>query len=105
MSMIELTFVRGSVEDDALGRLADELVTALLRAERAGYWWQHGRLPTLKRSRIEAVRFCCVPVPGDVFLRVQDRAVCPDNLGELSRQSKSSAPERTRLSAADEALS
>jgi phenylpyruvate tautomerase PptA (4-oxalocrotonate tautomerase family) len=35
MPMIDLTFVRGSVDDDALGRLADELVTALLRAERA----------------------------------------------------------------------
>lgn len=35
MPMIDLTFVRGSLDDDALGRLADELVTALLRAERA----------------------------------------------------------------------
>ncbi|WP_068179187.1 tautomerase family protein [Mycobacterium sp. UM_CSW] len=35
MPMIDLTFVRGSVDDDALGRLADALVTALLRAERA----------------------------------------------------------------------
>lgn len=33
--MIDLTFVRGSLEDGALGRLADELVSALLRAERA----------------------------------------------------------------------
>ncbi|OBI89390.1 tautomerase family protein [Mycobacterium sp. 1245805.9] len=35
MPMIDLTFVRGSVDDEALARLADELVTALLRAERA----------------------------------------------------------------------
>lgn len=35
MPMIDLTFVRGSVEEPALDRLADELVTALLRAERA----------------------------------------------------------------------
>jgi phenylpyruvate tautomerase PptA (4-oxalocrotonate tautomerase family) len=35
MPMIDLTFVRGSVDDRALGRLADELVTVLLRAERA----------------------------------------------------------------------
>jgi phenylpyruvate tautomerase PptA (4-oxalocrotonate tautomerase family) len=33
--MIDLTFVRGAVDDDALARLADELVTVLLRAERA----------------------------------------------------------------------
>ena len=33
--MIDLTFVRGSFDDDALRRLTDELVTALLRAERA----------------------------------------------------------------------
>jgi phenylpyruvate tautomerase PptA (4-oxalocrotonate tautomerase family) len=35
MPMIDLTFVRGSVDDRALSRLADELVTVLLRAERA----------------------------------------------------------------------
>ncbi len=35
MPMIDLTFLRGSLDDAALGRLADELVTALLRAERA----------------------------------------------------------------------
>jgi len=35
MPMIDLTFVRGSVDDQALGTLADELVTVLLRAERA----------------------------------------------------------------------
>jgi phenylpyruvate tautomerase PptA (4-oxalocrotonate tautomerase family) len=35
MPMIDLTFVRGSVDDQALSSLADELVTALLRAERA----------------------------------------------------------------------
>lgn len=35
MPMIDLTFVRGSVDDQALSRLTDELVTALLRAERA----------------------------------------------------------------------
>ena len=33
--MIDLTFVRGSVEPQALEHLADQLVTALLRAERA----------------------------------------------------------------------
>ena len=33
--MIDLTFVRGSLHDEALSRLTDELVTALLRAERA----------------------------------------------------------------------
>ncbi|MGO9926240.1 MAG: tautomerase family protein [Mycobacterium sp.] len=35
MPMIDLTYVRGSLEERALGRLSDELVTALLRAERA----------------------------------------------------------------------
>ena len=35
MPMIDLTFVRGSLEDQALSRLTDELVTVLLRAERA----------------------------------------------------------------------
>ena len=35
MPMIDLTFVRGSLNDHALGLLTDELVTALLRAERA----------------------------------------------------------------------
>jgi phenylpyruvate tautomerase PptA (4-oxalocrotonate tautomerase family) len=35
MPMIDLTFVRGSVDDAALSRLTDELVTVLLRAERA----------------------------------------------------------------------
>ncbi len=35
MPMIDLTYVRGSLEEQALGRLSDELVTALLRAERA----------------------------------------------------------------------
>ncbi|OBH90446.1 tautomerase family protein [Mycobacterium scrofulaceum] len=35
MPMIDLTFVCGSVDDEALSRLTDELVTALLRAERA----------------------------------------------------------------------
>ncbi|OBG39406.1 tautomerase family protein [Mycobacterium sp. E3198] len=35
MPMIDLTYVRGSLDDEALDRLTDELVTALLRAERA----------------------------------------------------------------------
>jgi phenylpyruvate tautomerase PptA (4-oxalocrotonate tautomerase family) len=35
MPMIDLTYLRGSVEQQALEHLADELVTALLRAERA----------------------------------------------------------------------
>jgi phenylpyruvate tautomerase PptA (4-oxalocrotonate tautomerase family) len=35
MPMIDLTFVRGSLTDEALRGLADELVTVLLRAERA----------------------------------------------------------------------
>ena len=35
MPMIDLTYVRGSLDDQALGRLTDELVTVLLRAERA----------------------------------------------------------------------
>lgn len=35
MPMIDLTYVCGSLDDQALGRLTDELVTALLRAERA----------------------------------------------------------------------
>ena len=35
MPMIDLTYVRGSLDDEALGQLTDELVTALLRAERA----------------------------------------------------------------------
>ena len=35
MPMIDLTYLRGSLDDRALGRLTDELVTALLRAERA----------------------------------------------------------------------
>jgi phenylpyruvate tautomerase PptA (4-oxalocrotonate tautomerase family) len=35
MPMIDLTFVRGSLKDEALSGLTDELVTALLRAERA----------------------------------------------------------------------
>ena len=35
MPMIDLTFVRGSIDEAALSRLTDELVTALLRAERA----------------------------------------------------------------------
>lgn len=35
MPMIDLTFVRGSVDDASLRRLTDELVTVLLRAERA----------------------------------------------------------------------
>ena len=35
MPMIDLTFVRGSVDEEALSRLTDELVTVLLRAERA----------------------------------------------------------------------
>jgi phenylpyruvate tautomerase PptA (4-oxalocrotonate tautomerase family) len=34
MPMIDLTFVRDSVQPDALNQLTDELVTALLRAER-----------------------------------------------------------------------
>ena len=33
--MIDLTFVRGSLQTDALTRLTDELVAILLRAERA----------------------------------------------------------------------
>ena len=35
MPMIDLTYVRGSLEQRALERLTDDLVTALLRAERA----------------------------------------------------------------------
>lgn len=35
MPMIDLTFVRGSIDEEALGRLTDELATVLLRAERA----------------------------------------------------------------------
>ncbi len=35
MPMIDFTFVRDSVDEQALSRLTDELVTALLRAERA----------------------------------------------------------------------
>src|ERR1700739_3856108 len=35
MPMIDLTFVRGSLTDAALSELTDELVTVLLRAERA----------------------------------------------------------------------
>jgi len=35
MPMIDLTFVRGSLDDRALAGLTDELVTVLLRAERA----------------------------------------------------------------------
>jgi phenylpyruvate tautomerase PptA (4-oxalocrotonate tautomerase family) len=35
MPMIDLTYVRGAVDDDAVSSLTDELVTALLRAERA----------------------------------------------------------------------
>jgi phenylpyruvate tautomerase PptA (4-oxalocrotonate tautomerase family) len=35
MPMIDFTYVRGSLDDRALARLTDELVTALLRAERA----------------------------------------------------------------------
>ena len=35
MPMIDLTYVRGSLDETALGRLTDELVAALLRAERA----------------------------------------------------------------------
>jgi phenylpyruvate tautomerase PptA (4-oxalocrotonate tautomerase family) len=35
MPMIDVTYVRGSIDDDALTGLTDELVTALLRAERA----------------------------------------------------------------------
>ena len=35
MPMIDVTYVRGSLEQQALSRLTDELVTALLRAERA----------------------------------------------------------------------
>lgn len=35
MPMIDVTYVRGSLDDQALARLTDELVTALLRAERA----------------------------------------------------------------------
>ena len=35
MPMIDLTFVRGSLKAEALSGLTDELVTALLRAERA----------------------------------------------------------------------
>jgi phenylpyruvate tautomerase PptA (4-oxalocrotonate tautomerase family) len=34
MPMIDLTYVRGSLDDQALAQLTDELVTALLRAER-----------------------------------------------------------------------
>src|ERR1700722_12125884 len=35
MPMIDLTYVRGSLDDQALRRMTDELVAALLRAERA----------------------------------------------------------------------
>jgi phenylpyruvate tautomerase PptA (4-oxalocrotonate tautomerase family) len=35
MPMIDLTYVRGSLDDQALALLTDEMVTALLRAERA----------------------------------------------------------------------
>jgi phenylpyruvate tautomerase PptA (4-oxalocrotonate tautomerase family) len=35
MPMIDLTYVRGALEQQALGQLTDELVDALLRAERA----------------------------------------------------------------------
>ncbi len=35
MPMIDLTYVRGSLEQQALGRLTDELVSVLLRAEQA----------------------------------------------------------------------
>jgi phenylpyruvate tautomerase PptA (4-oxalocrotonate tautomerase family) len=35
MPMIDVTYVRGSLEQPALERLTDELVTALLRAEQA----------------------------------------------------------------------
>lgn len=35
MPMIDLTFIRGSLDDRALNRLTDELVTVLLRAEHA----------------------------------------------------------------------
>jgi phenylpyruvate tautomerase PptA (4-oxalocrotonate tautomerase family) len=35
MPMIDLTYVRGSLDQQQLTRLTDELVTALLRAERA----------------------------------------------------------------------
>lgn len=35
MPMIDLTFVRDSIDEEALRRLTDELVTVLLRAERA----------------------------------------------------------------------
>ena len=35
MPMIDLTFVRGSLDDQSVDRLTDELVSALLRAERA----------------------------------------------------------------------
>jgi hypothetical protein len=35
MPMIDLTFVRGSIDEETLGRLSDELATVLLRAERA----------------------------------------------------------------------
>lgn len=35
MPMIDLTFVRGALDDAVLSRLTDELVAALLRAERA----------------------------------------------------------------------
>jgi hypothetical protein len=35
MPMIDLTYLRGSVEPPALQHLTDELVSALLRAERA----------------------------------------------------------------------
>src|ERR1700759_508430 len=35
MPMIDLTYVRGSLEQQALGRLTAELVTVMLRAEQA----------------------------------------------------------------------
>ena len=37
MPMIDVTFVRGWLTDEAMSRLTDELVTVQLRAERAGH--------------------------------------------------------------------
>ena len=44
MPMIDLTFVRGSLDDQSLDRLTDELVSALLRAERAPGAWVRAHL-------------------------------------------------------------
>jgi phenylpyruvate tautomerase PptA (4-oxalocrotonate tautomerase family) len=45
MPMIDVTSVRGSLDDEALTRLTDELVTVLLRAERAPVRWIRANSP------------------------------------------------------------